>query len=485
MDSISQKSYLQAFSFLPFSEASVELSQIRVLPQPEDSLTSVDGLDNLKFYAKALMLHWKAQQQQASTYTTGPAPKPMLTAGRKVEQLLYAFSLLISRTRSNHNHKKNKSAGGEIAACALREQPLASKNAEARSYVLFAAKNHGFSKKARVYLESIVEWVNSPTADEREIYTLVMGHLPQRIRSYRDGILKKENIMRPSPLEPNQEAMLERLIKLHSRLAKRRKSKNLRQTLEEVALFVAENRELARSIDLRLPERPRDVDSSDRPRDVDKIWDEIERLSRVGMAVEMVKTFRHEVIRTDSTFNIFPVVPSKGERFHDGVTFDNAIEAITTYVEKTPVAERKAFSLNPDFSARLRNSGKFSHFLGDVHCEVQLLEHFLVKDEDGLTNVYDYIACSKEPCWLCDLAVRAATKFRMTESHGGVYWDWPLPKSLINNNASFRKAVEGIDNKMIDIIKKARFAFRYLPISQPTPRFFTIYTHAQRMSSTL
>lgn len=471
MDSISQKSYLQAFSFLPFSEASVELSQIRVLPQPEDSLSSVDGLDNLKFYAKALMLHWKAQQRQASTYTNGPAPKPMLTAGRKVEKLLYAFSLLISRTRSNHNHKKHKSAGGEITACALRKQPLADRKAEANSYVLFAAKNHGFSGEDRNYLKSIVKWVNSPTDDEGEIYTLVMDHLPQRIQSYRDGILKKENIMRPSPLEPNQEAMLEWLINLHDDLAERRESEDLRQTLIDVASFVAQNRELARSIGLCRSEHREDADKTWEK--VDKIWDEVERLSRVGMAVEMVKTFRHEVLRTDSTFSIFPVTPSKGERFHDGVTFDNAIQAIKMYIDKTSATEKKAFSLNPDFPRRLRKSRKFSLFLGDVHCEVQLLEHFLIKDENGLTNVYDYIACSKEPCWLCDLAVRTATKFRMTESHGGVYWDWPLPRSLINNNASFRKAIEGIDKEMIGIIRKARFAFRYLPSFQPTPRIFT------------
>ncbi|KAK6209201.1 hypothetical protein LQW54_006521 [Pestalotiopsis sp. IQ-011] len=451
MDNIGQNSNLRAFSFLPFFN--VEVSLVGVSPEPEVSLTSKNGLDNLRFYAKALMIHWKAQQQprRKSTYTNGPAPKPMLTADRKVEQLLYAFSLLISRTRSNHNRKKHKSAGGEIAACALREQPLASKNAGARSYVLFAAKNHGFSQEDRDYLESIVDWVNSPTADEREIYALVMDHLPQRIQSYRDGILKKENVIRPSPLEPNQEAMLERLINLHNELAERRDSEDLHTTLKQVAFFVAQNRELARSIGLC---------RSEEFKDVDKIWDEVERLSRVGMAVKMVKTFRHEVIRTDSTFSIYPVTTSKRERFHDGVTFDNAIQEIKTYVDKTSAAEKNASSLNRDFSRRLRDSRKFSHFLGDIHCEVQLLEHFLVKDRDGLTNVYDYIACSKEPCWLCDFAVRAATRFRMSESHGGVYWDWPLPKSLINNNAKFRKAVERIDKKMLGIIRDASVALQ-------------------------
>lgn len=91
-----------------------------------------------------------------------------------------------------------------------------------------------------------------------------------------------------------------------------------------------------------------------------------------------------------------------------------------------------------------------------VHCEIQLLEYFLVKEGGkNLTNTYDYIGCSKEPCWLCDIVIRTATAFKTAPSHGGIYWNWTLSKTLASL-PDVKCALTAADDRMMEIIQQAR-----------------------------
>lgn len=454
MENISQNSDLEAYNLLPsLSQSLVAVPPVGVSSEPEDSLASENELDKLRFYAKALMLQRYAPQRQSreSTYTNNPAPELMLTAGRSVEQLLYAFALIFSPKRSNHSGDKTEYAGGEIAACALRERPLRDKGEEAKSYILFVAKNNGFSEEDRLYQKRIRGWFRRRMAKDDDICSLVMEYLVQRIQSYKDGVSEIPNFQLISPANTAQTAMQEQLVSLHEELAESCEPDRLREILREAANFVAQNRELAFSLGLCSPSSNRNID---------KMWDEIERLSRVEMAVKTVKEFRKEVKRTGSRFSIVPVTSKDNALFSDGVTFTDAIKEVETYANRISVAEREALSLTKEDLESLKIFRELVRSLKNIHCEVQLVEHFLFKDYQGLTNVYDYIGCSKEPCWLCDYSIRTATNFRMTESHGGIYWNWPMPGSLIKKSSSFRGVIEVIDNEMLEIIKTARFAIR-------------------------
>ncbi|KAI4869062.1 hypothetical protein F4820DRAFT_61277 [Hypoxylon rubiginosum] len=60
-----------------------------------------------------------------------------------------------------------------------------------------------------------------------------------------------------------------------------------------------------------------------------------------------------------------------------------------------------------------------------VHCEMQILELLLTRDH---SKFFNYIGCSKGPCWLCYHTVKNMTsKFEMREPHLKLYPGWKPP----------------------------------------------------------
>ncbi|KAF3020951.1 hypothetical protein E8E14_006386 [Neopestalotiopsis sp. 37M] len=117
----------------------------------------------LNFYAAAFTIEKKAQQQSPDslpkTSTSGGAM--ISTEDRpKVRKLIYSFALLLSRVRAGYGVDSGKRSGDEVAACALRERPLAGNGPAAKEYILYAAKNSGLSDKDEDYLRAIETWVN-------------------------------------------------------------------------------------------------------------------------------------------------------------------------------------------------------------------------------------------------------------------------------------------------------------------------------------
>ncbi|KAI1479455.1 hypothetical protein F4774DRAFT_409887 [Daldinia eschscholtzii] len=66
------------------------------------------------------------------------------------------------------------------------------------------------------------------------------------------------------------------------------------------------------------------------------------------------------------------------------------------------------------------------------HCEMQMLEFVLAKEE---SRFYNYIGCSKGPCWLCyHVLVNMTSQFEMRPSHFKLYPRW-LPPNFTKDQA--------------------------------------------------
>ncbi|OTB12926.1 hypothetical protein K445DRAFT_25054 [Daldinia sp. EC12] len=66
------------------------------------------------------------------------------------------------------------------------------------------------------------------------------------------------------------------------------------------------------------------------------------------------------------------------------------------------------------------------------HCEMQMLEFVLAKEE---SRFYNYVGCSKGPCWLCyHVLVNMTSQFEMRPSHFKLYPRW-LPPNFTKDQA--------------------------------------------------
>ncbi|KAI1397306.1 hypothetical protein F4819DRAFT_490648 [Hypoxylon fuscum] len=90
-----------------------------------------------------------------------------------------------------------------------------------------------------------------------------------------------------------------------------------------------------------------------------------------------------------------------------------------------------------------------------IHCEMQLLDYILkesAKDPAILREMYDFIGCSKRPCYLCAGAINLGTVFKVADSHWKLYWPWGIPKALLKNR-DIAHAFSSLRHKMDVILK--------------------------------
>ncbi|ETS80217.1 hypothetical protein PFICI_07746 [Pestalotiopsis fici W106-1] len=181
-------------------------------------------------------------------------------------------------------------------------------------------------------------------------------------------------------------------------------------------------------------------------------WKKVESATRVPIAVDFLDSCRKGLADTGSTFRIEFVESEKRSLFSEGITTrkikDKAHDMARTLSRET----RQVLCLNNSLLPQARGNMKRPK---TVHCEIQLLEHLLdTLGEPVLKEFYDFIGCSKAPCWLCDFLVRHATGFKMSESHAGVYTNWALPTKLVKKPA-IKSALRAIYLKMSEIMKTA------------------------------
>ncbi|KAI0138409.1 hypothetical protein BJ166DRAFT_598645 [Pestalotiopsis sp. NC0098] len=414
----------------------------------EDSLKSHSSTEAIEFYAKALILERSSQQQQPAENLLPTSPSDltqMRFAGTDTRKLLYSFALLISRDRSYHQNGIKQHAGNSVAACALHEVPQPVNGPVAKKYTLYAAKNGGFSRKDKKHTENIMKWLNG---DDEDLWTTVKDHLQGRIQSYLNSVQKKDTYS--SIYQEEQSPVVQDLCNTHCQISTTpRTTEEQGGALSLAYGFVIQNRQAIEAI----------IDNRNNAYgDLERIWEEVERASRIPLAINCLESFRRDVIRTHSQFKFVPVSMHHKD-FSEGVTYKGMVETIRSYALNLSDTEREVLDLNDECLEKLevgksRNGSPLE--LTTIHCEIQLLEYFLVlKRGKHLRNTYDYIGCSKEPCWLCDIVIRMATPFKMAESHGGICWNWALSKSLASLPC-MEGALTEADNRMMEIIRQAR-----------------------------
>lgn len=383
----------------------------------------------------------------------------LLKADKGIEELLYSFALIFSRDRPNHHDKKREYASGQVTACALRETPRAGGAADAKIYYLIVAKNDQFDMKDRKHMSEVGDWISGPNEIDDSIYQSLIGYLGNRVQSYLDSVSKElQHPTRSSKWSTEQFETVRSLYNVHNTFALPRASWTLEDrcaSLRTAAEFVTHNQDRIERSFSSLRDH-QDV--------VNRIWDKVERLSRVGLAIECLERFRKHVMATRSIVKIIQVKKDQNKRFSEDITFAKVKATVIEYNRRIKRAEQEVLQLNDENILDHGNDGSYEDSthtsLRYVHCEIQLLEHLLIKDQGkGLNSVYDYIGCSKEPCWLCDVVIRTATRFRMTTSHGGIYWNWTLSEALYKL-AGTKKALKEADEHMLDTIRQARLVFQ-------------------------
>ncbi|KAI1084454.1 hypothetical protein F5B20DRAFT_593511 [Whalleya microplaca] len=85
-----------------------------------------------------------------------------------------------------------------------------------------------------------------------------------------------------------------------------------------------------------------------------------------------------------------------------------------------------------------------------VHCEMRMLEKLLSSSDRSV--FFDYIGCSKGPCWLCyHTLTNMTTQFKMREPHLKIYAAWE-PPSFNDNQANRERCIEvlkGLNNEVM------------------------------------
>ncbi|KAI1139682.1 hypothetical protein F5Y05DRAFT_424595 [Hypoxylon sp. FL0543] len=90
-----------------------------------------------------------------------------------------------------------------------------------------------------------------------------------------------------------------------------------------------------------------------------------------------------------------------------------------------------------------------------VHCELRILD-FLLENRD-LKNVFNYIGCSKGPCWLCHYTLECmAPKIGMRACNLKLYpvWEPPRFQGSPQNRQRFIKVLQSLDKTIKDVLNR-------------------------------
>lgn len=85
-----------------------------------------------------------------------------------------------------------------------------------------------------------------------------------------------------------------------------------------------------------------------------------------------------------------------------------------------------------------------------VHCEMQLLMHFLRMQEQCL----DYFGCSKRSCWLCWQMIVQHHRFSMKGTHRKLYPRWAFPFSFSESQPLIAEGIRVAYNEMLFLIQE-------------------------------
>ncbi|KAL7624377.1 hypothetical protein AAE478_005941 [Parahypoxylon ruwenzoriense] len=88
-----------------------------------------------------------------------------------------------------------------------------------------------------------------------------------------------------------------------------------------------------------------------------------------------------------------------------------------------------------------------------LHCEMQIVEYLLTQND---SNFYNYIGCSKGPCWLCYHSLEyMAPNFEMRQPHLKLYPRWLPPeyKGNAEHRKRFVRVLKFLNNEMGSLLR--------------------------------
>jgi hypothetical protein len=111
-----------------------------------------------------------------------------------------------------------------------------------------------------------------------------------------------------------------------------------------------------------------------------------------------------------------------------------------------------------------------------VHCEMQLLMHFLNTQEKCL----DYFGCSKKSCWLCWQLIVQHHRFSMKGTHRKLYPRWAFPFSFSASQPFVAEGVRVAYNDMMWLIQEKVINRKTLNVLDPCLQTSARLTPAHR-----
>ncbi|KAK8052331.1 hypothetical protein PG993_003716 [Apiospora rasikravindrae] len=85
-----------------------------------------------------------------------------------------------------------------------------------------------------------------------------------------------------------------------------------------------------------------------------------------------------------------------------------------------------------------------------VHCEIQLLKHFVRQGGSG--PFFDYIGCSKKSCWLCWQLLGHFGAYTTKGTHRMIYPMWAFPAESLPSQIQFARALNATYKDMLTLI---------------------------------
>ncbi|KAI0002801.1 hypothetical protein F4779DRAFT_634971 [Xylariaceae sp. FL0662B] len=384
---------------------------------------------------------------------------------------IYACALILSRARK----RPNGSASNEVTATALAK----SEQINNASYTLYIAKNGHTSDFTKEIIHKIRNWVNE--RDERRSLSIkkelrnvvILEHSAQRIESYLrcrennkfktcfEALTDTINYVEQSKMDDFY--IVQFLVCLFRVLHKIEKYHNEKscwgKILESCHEFTLVYKQMISYFKACL-EKYEIHPFIDNP--VLFCIDSIEKLARIPQAFDSIEKFRHLLIDKGGFLN---TVPLEDEFvLTSSLELKNIRDQIDDLLENDDYGKWKPKM--KDLSDKIDKEDPKP----GVHCEMKLIAYLLSSAEEKtlkFDQVYDFIGCSKGPCYLCAGTINYGTPFQTDEPHWKLYWRWGVPEILVSH-MRIKYAIEKLQRMMDRALSIVRDDVNFTP-KRPRP----------------
>ncbi|KAI1137824.1 hypothetical protein F5Y05DRAFT_419264 [Hypoxylon sp. FL0543] len=440
-----------------YARARIIWAKFQQQQEDELHLPSIDGLTSLGQSSPG------SSHGPACTTLQGNVPRQTdVTSDERA--FVNAWALLLSRNRSdpNMNPAEDESAL-QVTATALQRTDNNVPDGLSHKYTLFIAKNGGLDDQDKRLIGKICRWMKLHGQQERpdleigSVWSDVLSHTIQSYLGFReDGkfarcyaqLEKLQEMHRTNAEDTGDMIFLSTLYGLVEKI-QRGDSPDLfgyNEVLSGCYKFTKNNAGTIRAVKRFLGDtHSRHLTASS----LLFVINGIEQLARIPEALEALIGFRSSHITDKAEFEVIQIRPCSRSaleyrpsmsRIQDcikGLSNDPAYRRIRE--ELIEVAESIRTEERPQVI---------------VHCEMQVLNYILSdKNQIRLQEMFDFIGCSENPCFLCAGTINLGTSFKVAHPHGKFDWAWGIPKALVRRNVNIAHANSSLQHKMDGILQ--------------------------------